>query len=1513
MHRPAHPPSRLGPPTTVLGRVGLASLLLALCVPAAEAVAPQGAASPAPADGAVAGQSLRGIFIDLAGKVQWRASDKDAWRDAKVNDSVEAGVEVRTGLRSHAAIRMRNATVLLDAGTMFQLPQAVQDGEVLRTTAAVKHGRADFKVDKVGLSNDFKVVTPSTTLAVRGTGFAVATGPLKQVEVVGARRNAINAIELKYALNNSTVQLSGGAASSSGVNHPAHVAAVTASPPMVSASMVPSVTQSEVVQSATGGEAPTSAGSASQVQSASRATGKSEKAREIIGTPAASSGGTGSGSSSAAARIRAQIERANRALEQSIAYLIQADGQVDEVELRRDALTGLRELASARRAEAQAALAAHHAALVSARAAEAGTQARDQEFRGRSQQVQQTFGAFDSTLSSAKDSLDAIRAILAAGQAPPDHGEVGAIADALRATLAGLGTLNSSALAQGAVLSKDRDAIVDAVGLLGSNQRAAALAAVAAYDAALSSLAAHVAAGESEYQVAVAARDAVDGLRALVAGLSSDVGTQALREKAEDALARLQSASNGLSSALAALESVRAARREATDDARAAELGQVEAIYQRLVAIRVRVIAEWSGISAGIGSRDGEYRTALQDSAALLEQLGDRYRNRATSDAAVAAYDVAAAKSLSGVALSALTGHEQALAAAGATEKEIIGAGEGEEPVGAEARFDLAAGRLAGHFEDFAEHRTAALDVIALIEDILRQGTGGGGQGPGGGSPQFSALGGDLPGGGTGTGGGNQGGTDELAQLIDQLRGALLALGDSRDGAAQEHETVIGEANGIAAAVAGLDGGARLAAQQAVQTYQAAVANLDALLQAGGSRAEAAMAAGDAVNRLRTLVQAIRSGAPAGVPLDAAQRALARLEQAASGFAQSVAALDAIGAARQAATDDERAAALGQVQSIYERVLEVRVRVLAEAAELDGAFGQLESEYHGTLLAAEEAIGGAGQEYAFRATTLSFEAGFLAGDAEGQVILAQQAAAEREAAAGHAEEFESWALDVARVEDLAAQSIARLDAIGQPRGTPAFAGAVDGALESLDVLDEALVAVVARVTDPGSDFGARLPGLGLGSLADRAADAMDALLGAESRAQQAADDARLASTLAGGVGADAARLVAVAQELKQRFGISDELARAASEVVSRMATSSEGAATRAEDARTVVTGLRLAAESDRLGSALGRLEQLVNSREWDSAAGLDLLARAEGAHAQANERGAVVFSSMAVGARQEMAAVESAGQASFQSLQQMASASSEMVAALDGAEGAKVEAERLEGEAAQFRALAEQHEAGSAVGLARTGAAIDEGDLAGAGQQSQLTGQLAALARTAADDSGNRAQGAKAQSDIARARADDVARVQSGVLAFGSNRNQFQAAAAARRSDVQASSSAAESLRQDVAFYDGVVQVLAERADTVPAGQASAESADARVQAVRIASELASAARSAATLEQTASSNAERLFGRSVSQYVGLAQAAAQRAENQARGASQAADRAQGNAIQAAALVTGAGQGSAAR
>ncbi|MFM8697539.1 MAG: hypothetical protein ACKOF7_02535, partial [Phycisphaerales bacterium] len=151
--------SLLGP----RGGTSVAAMLLSLGLAAAIAQAQAPAPAAAPAAPAAAGQAapaaaadaqaLKALFIEVNGKVQWRSGADQPWQNAKVDDVVTPGAEVRTGLKSFAALRVGdNATALIDAGTMFQMPSVVKDGDTLRTTVSVKSGRADFKVDKVGLT-----------------------------------------------------------------------------------------------------------------------------------------------------------------------------------------------------------------------------------------------------------------------------------------------------------------------------------------------------------------------------------------------------------------------------------------------------------------------------------------------------------------------------------------------------------------------------------------------------------------------------------------------------------------------------------------------------------------------------------------------------------------------------------------------------------------------------------------------------------------------------------------------------------------------------------------------------------------------------------------------------------------------------------------------------------------------------------------------------------------------------------------------------------------------------------------------------------------------------------------------------------------------------------------------------------------------------------------------------------------------------------------------------------------
>jgi len=102
--------------------------------------------------------------VDVQGKVQHRIGNDGLWTDTK--DVVPVGAEIRTGLNSNVTLKDTDTTI--PSGRMAVIPNSDEDHSDLEKKPVLKHGRADFKIDKVGFANDFKIVTPSTTLAVRG-------------------------------------------------------------------------------------------------------------------------------------------------------------------------------------------------------------------------------------------------------------------------------------------------------------------------------------------------------------------------------------------------------------------------------------------------------------------------------------------------------------------------------------------------------------------------------------------------------------------------------------------------------------------------------------------------------------------------------------------------------------------------------------------------------------------------------------------------------------------------------------------------------------------------------------------------------------------------------------------------------------------------------------------------------------------------------------------------------------------------------------------------------------------------------------------------------------------------------------------------------------------------------------------------------------------------------------------------------------------------------------------------
>lgn len=177
-------------------------------------------------------RTLQAMVMHTHGRSQWRPDADDAWRDAAVDDVLPAGSMIRTGLKSALTLRVGlNATVLIDSNARVTLPQIAHAGATLETAIKVERGQADIKVNRVGLTNDFSVVTPTGALAVKGTGFACQYDAFNGTSIVGSRTNMMNAIEVHYYASKLAFYLSGGAISSNDAQNPTLAALIESSPP----------------------------------------------------------------------------------------------------------------------------------------------------------------------------------------------------------------------------------------------------------------------------------------------------------------------------------------------------------------------------------------------------------------------------------------------------------------------------------------------------------------------------------------------------------------------------------------------------------------------------------------------------------------------------------------------------------------------------------------------------------------------------------------------------------------------------------------------------------------------------------------------------------------------------------------------------------------------------------------------------------------------------------------------------------------------------------------------------------------------------------------------------------------------------------------------------------------------------------------------------------------------------------------------------------------------------------
>ena len=109
------------------------------------------------------------VVRQVSGKVELKAPGA-GWVPARTGMNVAKGAFISTGFNSSAVLEMGPSVVNVKQLTRMQLEELIQKEGTVSTGLYLNVGKVNVKVKTTkGLSNDFKLRTPISTAAVRGT------------------------------------------------------------------------------------------------------------------------------------------------------------------------------------------------------------------------------------------------------------------------------------------------------------------------------------------------------------------------------------------------------------------------------------------------------------------------------------------------------------------------------------------------------------------------------------------------------------------------------------------------------------------------------------------------------------------------------------------------------------------------------------------------------------------------------------------------------------------------------------------------------------------------------------------------------------------------------------------------------------------------------------------------------------------------------------------------------------------------------------------------------------------------------------------------------------------------------------------------------------------------------------------------------------------------------------------------------------------------------------------------
>ena len=116
------------------------------------------------------GQS-QAVIKEISGKVEIKAPQLD-WVQAQSGMAVSLGTTISTGFGSRAVLELGKSVLRVDPLTRLRIDELIEREGTVTTELFLRVGKVNAEVKTTaGLSQDFKLRSPVSTAAVRGTGF----------------------------------------------------------------------------------------------------------------------------------------------------------------------------------------------------------------------------------------------------------------------------------------------------------------------------------------------------------------------------------------------------------------------------------------------------------------------------------------------------------------------------------------------------------------------------------------------------------------------------------------------------------------------------------------------------------------------------------------------------------------------------------------------------------------------------------------------------------------------------------------------------------------------------------------------------------------------------------------------------------------------------------------------------------------------------------------------------------------------------------------------------------------------------------------------------------------------------------------------------------------------------------------------------------------------------------------------------------------------------------------------